>query len=170
MRHWHVQQKGHASPMVSNYFTLFPHNMSLSCLWFYWKKLRVLRALEDLEPLFKIFYTFVCKKFVGKITDKYMENLNQASGGIQGQVHVCPPPPIFYDNPLLFSFSLQLIFFSEKPFYGNYSTLDSHTSTVTSHTFAYSSRWCRKPWQGLLHWWPKAVSREEPSLSGIYVI
>ena len=27
------------------------------------------------------------------------------------------------------SFSLQFIFFSEQPFYGNYSTLDSHTNT-----------------------------------------
>ena len=40
-------------------------------------------------------------------------------------------------------------FFSEQPFYGNYSTLDSHTITVISHAFAYSSRWRRKPWQGL---------------------
>ena len=54
------------------------------------------------------------------------------------------------DNPLHCSFSLQLICFSEQPFYGNYSTLDSHTSTVISHTFAYSSRWRRKPWQALL--------------------
>ena len=46
------------------------------------KKLRALHALEDLEPLFKIFYTFVCKKVPGKITDKYMENLKQASGEI----------------------------------------------------------------------------------------
>ena len=38
-------------------------------------------------------------------------------------------------------FSLQLKFFSEKPFYGNYSMLDSHTKTVISHLFAYSSRW-----------------------------
>ena len=30
-----------------------------------------------------------------------------------------------------------------------YSTLDSHTNTVISHTFAYSSRWLRKPWRGL---------------------
>ena len=44
--------------------------------------LRALHALEDLEPLFKIFYTFVCKKVPGKITDKYMENLKQASGEI----------------------------------------------------------------------------------------
>ena len=29
--------------------------------------------LEDLEPLFKIFYTFVCEKVPEKITDKYME-------------------------------------------------------------------------------------------------
>ena len=37
--------------------------------------LRALHALEDLEPLFKIFYRFVCKKVPGKITDKYLENL-----------------------------------------------------------------------------------------------
>ena len=36
------------------------------------------------------------------------------------------------------------------PFYWNYSTLDSHTNTVISRAFAYSSRWRRKPWQGLL--------------------
>ena len=41
------------------------------------------------EPLFKNFYTFVCKnfsscrlKFPGKTADKYMENLKQASGEI----------------------------------------------------------------------------------------
>ena len=39
-------------------------------------------ALEDLEPLFKIFYTFVCFKVSGKITDKYMKNLKEASGEI----------------------------------------------------------------------------------------
>ena len=41
-------------------------------------------------------------------------------------------------------------FFQRSPFYRNYSTLDSHTNTVISHTFAYSSRRRRKPWQGLL--------------------
>ena len=46
------------------------------------KKLKALDALKDLEPVFKIFYTFVCKKVPGKITDKYMENLKQASGEI----------------------------------------------------------------------------------------
>ena len=44
------------------------------------KKMGSFHALEDLEPLLKIFYTFVCKKVSGKITDKYMENLKQASG------------------------------------------------------------------------------------------
>ena len=38
--------------------------------------------LHALEPLFKIFYTFSCKGFPGKIADKYMENLKQASGEI----------------------------------------------------------------------------------------
>ena len=40
-------------------------------------------------------------------------------------------------------------FLTEQLFYGNYSKLDSHTNTVISHAFAYSSRWRRKPWQGL---------------------
>ena len=39
-----------------------------------------LHAPEDLESPFEIFYTLVCKKVPGKITDKYMENLKEASG------------------------------------------------------------------------------------------
>ena len=35
--------------------------------------------LKDLEPVLKIFYTFACKKVPGKIADKYMEKLKQAS-------------------------------------------------------------------------------------------
>ena len=38
--------------------------------------------LRALELLFKIFYTFACKNVPGKIADKYMENLKQASGKI----------------------------------------------------------------------------------------
>ena len=41
-------------------------------------------------------------------------------------------------HPLFCSFSLQFIFSSEQPFYVNYSTLDSHTNTVISHSFAFS--------------------------------
>ena len=104
------------------------------------KKLWALHALEVLEQLFKIFRTFVCKKVPGKIRDKYMENLKQASGEIQAPAR----PPNFL-VPLLCTFNLQFTFFSEQPFYGNFSTLDSHTNTVISHTFAYSSRWRRKP-------------------------
>ena len=48
---------------------------------FYWKKLRALHALEDLEPLFNIFYSFG-KEVLGKIIVKYVENLKQASGEI----------------------------------------------------------------------------------------
>ena len=36
--------------------------------------------------------------------------------------------------------SLQLIFFSEQPFYENYSTLDFHTNIVIFHAFAYYTR------------------------------
>ena len=40
-------------------------------------------------------------------------------------------------------------FFSEQPFFGNYSTLDSHTNTVISRAVAHLSRWLPKPCQGL---------------------
>ena len=44
--------------------------------------MRALHALAHLEPLFKVFFTFVCKKLTGKITDKYIENPEQSSGEI----------------------------------------------------------------------------------------
>ena len=72
--------------------------------------------------------------------------------------------------PWEWSCSLQfLFFFSEPPFYGNYSTLDSHTNTVISHAFAYSSRWRRKPWQGLLGRSRNGPKRSEKDV-GIYVV
>ena len=40
---------------------------------------------KDLEPFFKFFDTFFYKNFPGKIADKYMENLKQASGEIWSQ-------------------------------------------------------------------------------------
>ena len=107
--------------------------------------MRALHALEDLEPPFKISYKFVCKEVPGKITDKCIENLSKPLETFTHRYAL----KIFYYNPLLCRFSLQFIFLSEQPFYGNYSTLDSHTNTVISHTFAYSSRWRRKPLQGL---------------------
>ena len=42
--------------------------------------------------------------------------------------------------------------FFRTAIYRNYWTLDSHTNTVISPTFAHSSRWRRKRRQGLLNW------------------
>ena len=84
--------------------------------------MRALHALAHLEPLFKVFFTFVCKKLTGKITDKYIENPEKP---LEKSKHRYVPK-MFKCNPSLCSFSLQLIFFSEKPFYGNYWTLDCH--------------------------------------------
>ena len=47
---------------------------------------------------------------------------------------------MFNYNPSLSRFSLQLIFFSEKPFYGSYSLLDSHINTVICNMFAYHGK------------------------------
>ena len=64
------------------------------------------------------------------------------------QAHVTPS--VFFSR-ILRSDALvyNSYFFLEQSFYGNYWTLDSQTNTVISHEFAYSSRWRRKPWQGL---------------------
>ena len=58
-------------------------------------------------------------------------------------------PSIFFCK-ILRSEVLKFIFFPEQSFYGNYATLNSHTNTVISQAFAYSSRWRRKPLQDLL--------------------
>ena len=52
-------------------------NWSFTLKEMYWKNLRALHVLEDLELFLKIFYTFVCKNFLGKIADKYIYNILQ---------------------------------------------------------------------------------------------
>ena len=39
------------------------------------------------------------------------------------------------------------LFFSEQPFYGNYSAIGSDTNTVISHAVAYSSKTVIRPWK-----------------------
>ena len=95
---------------------------------FSWKNLRALHVPEDLEPLFKIFYTFVNKKVPGKLQTNIWKIQRKPLEKFKHRY----APQFFWDNPLLCSFSLQLIFCSEQLFYGNYWTLDSHTNTVVS--------------------------------------
>ena len=56
--------------------------------------------------------------------------------------------------------------FSEQPFYGNYSKFDSHANTVISHALACSSRWRRKPGQGLLLFYYASTVIQCISLAG----
>ena len=96
--------------------------------------------LRALEPLLKIFYTFASKNVPGK-----RQMYGKSKPSVWRNLSTVTVPKICYYNPLLCSFSLQFIFFSEQALYENYSTSDSHTNTVISHAFAYSSRWRRKP-------------------------
>ena len=79
------------------------------------KKIDSVTCARRPRTTFKICYTFVCKKSPGKIADKYSKPLEKFKHRYA--------PKMFKNNPSLCSFSLRLIFFSEKPFYGNYSTL-----------------------------------------------
>ena len=102
-------------------------------------------------PLFKIFYTFVCKIFSSQCRLTFLgKNCRKIYGKSKASVwrnlSTVTAPKICLYNPLLCSFSLQFIFFQNSRFYGNYSTLyDSHAITLISQEVAYSSRWLPKP-------------------------
>ena len=60
-------------------------------------------------------------------------------------------PPKFFSTILCFAALVyNWCFFQNSPFTEIMRHTDSHTNPVISHTFAYSSRWRRKPRQGLL--------------------
>ena len=87
-------------------------------------------------------YIFVCNFFRDFLIDKCIGNFK--SGSMSSSAFV--KPSIFFSRNLWNeALVYKSCFFSEQPFYGNYSKLDSHTNTVISHAFAYSSRWRRKP-------------------------
>ena len=104
----------------------------------HWGRYMQLHALERL-------FFFVCKNFSSfrlKYPGKNCRQIHRKSNtSVWRKLSTVTAPKI-----LCCSFSLQLIFFSEQPFYANYY---SHTNTVISHAVAYSSRWLSKPWQGL---------------------
>ena len=76
--------------------------------------LRALHVLEDLEPLFKIFYTLVCKKVPGKITPKYVENLKRCKP-LEKFKHTYAP--IFFSTILCFvALVYNSYFFQNSPF------------------------------------------------------
>ena len=54
--------------------------------------------------------------------------------------------PVFFSRILRREALVTIHILLEQPFYGKYSTLDSHTKAVISHAVAYSSRWLPKPW------------------------
>ena len=88
-----------------------------------------LHVLEDLQPLYKIFFSF--NRFLN-FRFLYAGFYSTLDRTLSGYV-----PPIFYYNLLLCGFSLEFIFFSEQPFCRNYSTLDSHTNTVISRAVVH---------------------------------
>ena len=94
--------------------------------------LRILHALEDLEPLF-LNFLYICLQESPR--NNYRKIYGKSKASLSRNLSTGTPPKFFYYNLLLCSFSPQFIFFfSEQPFNRNYSTLDSHTNTVISGT------------------------------------
>ena len=91
-------------------------------------------------------------KTVLKIYQKYVKNsVWFGTGSLWRNLRTGTPPNFFSAILCFVALVYNWYFFQNNRFslYGNYSTLDSHTNNVISHTFAYSSRWRPKPWQGL---------------------
>ena len=81
---------------------------------------------------------------LGKIANKYMENLKQGSRDIK---HRNGPKNLLVESIYYYYLVYNSIFFSEQPLNENYSTLDSHTNNVISRAVAYysmKSRWLSK--------------------------
>ena len=113
--------------------------------------------LHVLEPLFQMFYTFVCKNFsscqlkfprnnkncrknIWKISNKHLEKF---------KYNYCHQNLLVKSIAVQLQYTIHNYFFQNTRFYGSYSTLDYHTNTVISQAVPYSSRWLPKPRQGL---------------------
>ena len=99
-----------------------------------------------LQTLALVFPLRICLQyFPGNLSRQDEKNFNFTNKCIENfqkryqcmWLHVTPSN---FFSGIVRSEALQFIFFSEQPFYGNYSTLDSHTNTVISHAVAYSLR------------------------------
>ena len=85
---------------------------------FYWKKLRALHALEDLEPLLKIFSTFAGRKS----RENYRQIYGKSKASLCRNLSSGTSPNFCQVNPFLCSFSLQLIFFFRTAFLRKFSS------------------------------------------------
>ena len=110
-------------------------------------RLRVRNLLIDLITVFDAILT--SRQTCQDLKSLYVQIYGKSKARLWRNLSTGTPRKFFGTILCFVAVSLQLIFFSEQPFYGNYSTLHSHTNTVISHAFAFSSRCRRKPWQGL---------------------
>ena len=95
--------------------------------------MRALPALEDLEPLFKFFMHLS----VRKSRENYRQIYGKPKASFWRNLSTDRPPQFFRTILCFVAIVYNCFFFSEQPFYENYSTLDSHANTAISHTFAY---------------------------------
>ena len=78
-----------------------------------------------------------------KSRENYRQIYGKSKANLWRNLGTGTPPNVF--RTILCFAALVYNWYFVHSFYGNYSTLDSHTNTVISQTFAYSSRWRRKP-------------------------
>ena len=103
--------------------------LKLHFLGFFWKHLRALHALEDLEPLLE----FPIHLSVRKSRENYRQIYVKSKASLWRNLSTGTPPKLFRTIlcfvPLIIIYNC--IFFRTAVFSdGNYSTLDSHTNTA----------------------------------------
>ena len=101
--------------------------LKLHFLGFFWKHLRALHALEDLEPLLE----FPIHLSVRKSRENYRQIYVKSKASLWRNLSTGTPPKLFRTILCTFNNNLQLYIFRTAVFSdGNYSTLDSHTNTA----------------------------------------
>ena len=73
---------------------------------------------------------------VRKSRENYRQIYGKSKASLWRNLSTGTPPKCFRTILCFVALVYNWFFFSEQPFYGIYSTLDSHTNTVISHTFA----------------------------------
>ena len=127
-----------------NFSQFVNQNVTILGRRLYSPSLKDVAWLEDVQVIFLIFHTFVCKfcrldkrldaVCKKKCSDRKLKKLAQHSYILQTwwiQSSAC---------------SILTFWFTDCEFWKSYLPSDSLTNTVVSDRFAYPSRWRRKPW------------------------
>ena len=136
-----------------NFTQFMNRNVEILGRRFYSPSLKALAWLQDVQLIFLIFHTFVCKfGWVEKRLDAfhgkniYRQMYGKIKKNSSATYRKAPSFKLCEYNLLPTILTFWSTYCEKFNFGRSHLLLDSHTNTVISDRFAYPSRWRRKPW------------------------